>query len=350
MSDLNIESTVKNGFINWSKLEQFIKSELSLPDQEMVVTQFSEGYSNLTFLISIGEWEGVLRRPPYGEVPKKAHDMGREYQLLSKLYAEFNLAPRPLLYSEGEEIMDKHFYIMEKKDGLVIDDEISQDLLNIPHVEAAISQSLVDTLVKLQNVDYIQAGLENFGRPEGFLSRQVNGWITRYALSKTDEIPYISTLEKWLVDNLPTTQGTTIVHNDFKLNNMIFIADTTVRVNGVLDWELATIGDPLSDLGAAVAYWGQKDDPDLGIHFVTDKPGFYSRREIVETYANASKRNVDKIDYYLTFGFYKLAVILQQIFYRWKTGSLKDKRFEHLNKPIGNLIEMAHLAKDKRLL
>ena len=345
-----MESTVKNGFINWDKLEQFIKSELSLPDQEMVVTQFSEGYSNLTFLVSIGEWEAVLRRPPYGEVPKKAHDMGREYQLLNKLNAEFNLAPRPLLYSEGDEIMDKHFYIMEKKEGIVIDDEIPQQLLNIPNVEAAISQNLVDTLVQLQNVDFIKAGLEDFGRPEGYLSRQVNGWITRYANSKTDEIPFISTLEKWLIDNLPTTQGTTIVHNDFKLNNMIFIADPTVRVNGVLDWELTTIGDPLCDLGSTVAYWGQKGDPDIGIHFVTGQPGFYSRREIVEAYAKASKRDVEKIDYYLSFGFYKLAVILQQIYYRWKTGSLKDNRFEQLNRPISNLIEMAHLAKDKRIL
>ena len=329
-----MESTVKNGFINWNKLEEFIKSELSLPDQEMVVTQFSEGYSNLTFLVSIGEWEGVLRRPPYGEVPKKAHDMGREYQLLNKLNVEFNLAPRPLLYSEGDEIMDKHFYIMEKKEGIVIDDEIPQQLLNIPNVKAAISQNLVDTLVKLQNVDFIRAGLEDFGRPEGYLARQVNGWITRYANSKTDEIPFISTLEKWLIDNLPVTQGTTIVHNDFKLNNMIFIADPTVRVNGVLDWELTTIGDPLCDLGSTVAYWGQKGDPDLGIHFVTDQPGFYSRREMVEAYAKASKRDVEKIDYYLSFGFYKLAVILQQIYYRWKTGSLNDKRFEHLNIPI----------------
>ena len=134
--------------------------------------------------------------------------------------------------------MEKHFYIMEKKDGFVIDDEIPQQLLNIRKVEALISQNLVDTLVKLQNVDFIQAGLENFERPEGFFTRQVNGWITRYADRRRDEIPSISTLEKWLIDNLPTTQGTTIVHNDFKLNNMVFIADPTVQVSGVLDWEL----------------------------------------------------------------------------------------------------------------
>lgn len=315
----------------------------------MIVKPFSEGYSNLTFLVKIGHWEGVLRRPPYGEVPKKAHDMQREYTILEKLHPHFDLAPRALLFSEGNHIMDKHFYVMEKKQGVVIDAKITA-IEGATSIEQDISQSLIDTFIALQQVDYEKAGLQSIGRPEGFLQRQVNGWIKRYALSATDEIRAIKELENWLIKQLPTTTETTIVHNDFKLNNVVFAADAPVRITGVLDWELATIGDPLSDLGSTLAYWVEKDDLHLGIQTVTDKPGFYSRREFVEAYATASKRDVSEIHYYLSFGFYKLAVILQQIYYRWKNGSAQDDRFKHLNIAVANLIEMAHLAKEKRLL
>lgn len=342
-------SNIQGGFIDWGAFEQFIKTSLFLEDEEMIVKPFSEGYSNLTFLVKIGDWEGVLRRPPYGEVPKKAHDMQREYTILEKLHPHFDLAPKALLFSEGENIMDKHFYVMEKKQGVVIDAQI-------PSIEAAtsieqdISQSLIDTFIALQQVDYEKAGLQSIGRPEGFLERQVNGWIKRYALSATDNIPGIKEVESWLIKQIPTTTETTIVHNDFKLNNVVFATDAPVRITGVLDWELATIGDPLSDLGSTLAYWVEKDDLHLGLQTVTDKPGFYSRREFVEAYTTASKRDVSEIHYYLSFGFYKLAVILQQIYYRWKNGLAQDARFKHLNIAATNLIEMAHLAKEKRLL
>ncbi|WP_431027249.1 phosphotransferase family protein [Lysinibacillus sp. LZ02] len=342
-------ANTKNGFINWEALEHFIKTSLQLDDEKMIVEQFSEGYSNLTFLVKIGEWEGVLRRPPYGEVPKKAHDMKREYTILEKLHPHFQLAPKALLFSEGDDMMEKHFYIMEKKQGIVVDDKIPF-IEGVQSIEKEISQSLIDTLVSLQQVDYLQAGLDTIGRPEGFLERQVTGWIKRYELSATDHIPAIKEVENWLIKYMPTTTETTIIHNDFKLNNVILAADAPVRVTGVLDWELATIGDPLSDFGSAVAYWGQKEDPDLGIHVVTNQPGFYSRRELVEAYATASKRDVSNMHYYLSFGFYKLAVILQQIYYRWRNGSLKDDRFTHLNTAVANLIEMAYLAKERQVL
>lgn len=339
-----------NGFIDWDHLEEYLKIEFSLPNDDMDVQQFSEGYSNLTFLVKIGKWEGVLRRPPYGEVPKKAHDMSREYKLLEKIHPVYSFAPKPLIFSDGGEIMEKHFYIMEKKEGIVIDDELPRIAGAEKGIEKEISQSLVNALVKLQNIDYKEAGLEHFGRPDGFTERQVHGWIKRYANSTTDQISSISSLEQWLIQHIPRKHETTIVHNDFKLNNLVFAADAPIRVKGVLDWELATIGDPLIDFGSALAYWGQKDDPDMGVNFVTNRPGFYNRRELVESYANESKRNVEEIDFYLSFGFYKLAVILQQIYYRWKKGLLKDNRFEHTHIAVANLIEMAHLAKDRKLI
>src|SRR5690606_5920037 len=180
---------------------------------------------------------------------------------------------------------------------------------------------------QLQAIDYKKAGLAEMGKPEGFLERQVKGWIKRYDHSKTESIPQLSELEQWLAANLPKTQETTIVHNDFKLNNMVLDAQDPGKAVGILDWELSTIGDPMSDLGSTVAYWGQTDDPDMGINIVTSQKGFYTRREFVEAYANASGRDVSNINYYVTFGFYKLAVILQQIHYRWKIGEIDDDRF-----------------------
>lgn len=350
MSVMNTSISTNDGFIDWGKLELFLKSSFPLTEEKMNVQQFSEGYSNLTFLLTIGEWEGILRRPPYGEVPKKAHDMSREFKFLSKIHPVYALAPKPLIFSEGDDIMDKHFYIMEKKEGVVIDGEIPSFFGTAETSGQDISQSLVDAIVHLQNVDYIKSGLEQFGQPKGFLERQVHGWIKRYKNSATDHISSISSLEQWLIGNLPTTQETTIVHNDFKLNNLVLAPDRPIRVSGVLDWELATIGDPLSDFGSTLAYWGQKGDPDMGIHFVTDQQGFYSRRELVESYAIASKRDMQHIHYYVSFGFYKLAVILQQIYYRWRNGSLKDDRFEGLNQAVANLIDMAHLGKEGKIV
>ena len=197
---------------------------------------------------------------------------------------------------------------------------------------------------------YKKAGLENMGKPEGYLERQVNGWIKRYDHSKTDSFSHVSELENWLKVNRPLKSDTTIVHNDFKLNNLVLDETNPGKTIGVLDWELSTIGDPLTDIGSTVAYWGQSGDPDMGINIVSNQPGFYSRREFVEEYARMSGRDVSDISYYVAFGFYKLGVILQQIYYRWKNGEINDDRFEFLNEAVSNLFEMANLTRTNRLL
>ncbi len=351
MSFTNRKMNPLQDAIDWETLEQYLRNTVTgLPEGKLEIQKFSEGYSNLTYLLRINEWEGVLRRPPFGSIPPKAHDMAREYRLLEKINPVFSLAPKPYIFCEDPAIMNKHFYVMEKKQGIVIDGQLPKQYENSQLTGPLISQSVIETLVQLQSIDYKEAKLENMGKPAGYLDRQVHSWIKRYQLSKTDDVPYLEELQKWLTADIPNNPETTIVHNDFKLNNMVFDTRDSSKIVGVLDWELSTIGDPLSDLGSTLVYWGQKDDPDLGINMITDQVGFYSRREFIEEYANLSHRDVSDINYYFTFGLFKLAVILQQIHYRWKIGAVKDERFGTLNQAVTNLIEMANRARANQLL
>ncbi|MGX9135298.1 phosphotransferase family protein [Rummeliibacillus sp. JY-2-4R] len=351
MSFTNRKTIPLQDAINWKTVENYLRNSINeLPVGKLEVQKFSEGYSNLTYLLRINGWEGVLRRPPFGSVPPKAHDMAREFRLLEKINPVFSLAPKPYVFCEDQAIMDKHFYVMEKKQGIVIDSKLPEHYQNSQSTGTLISQSVIETLVHLQSIDYKEAKLENMGKPDGYLERQVYSWIKRYHLSKTDDVPYLEELQNWLTTDIPNNPETTIVHNDFKLNNMVFDAENPSKIVGVLDWELSTIGDPLSDLGSALVYWGQKDDPDLGINMITNQDGFYSRREFIQEYAKLSHRDVSNINFYFTFGLFKLAVILQQIHYRWKIGAVNDERFGTLNKAVTNLIEMANRAQSNELL
>lgn len=337
--------------VNWSKVEEYLKQEIPvLSDEPIQVKAFSAGYSNLTYFIKIGDWQAVLRRPPFGAIPPKAHDMKREFIILQKLNRVFPLAPKPFLYCEDSRIMERHFYVMEKKEGVVIDDSIPDEFQTRENTGLLVSNAVVDTLAQLHAVDYEAADLQDFGYPDGYLSRQVHGWIKRFHNSKTDDIPSVEKLEKWLIDNIPSSPAPSIVHNDFKLNNMMFSASNPGEVVGVFDWELSTIGDPLTDLASAIAYWAEPGEEDSGLTSVTANPGFLSRKEMLERYAKISGRDVSNIDYYLTFAFYKIAVILQQLYYRWKIGEAPDERFGKLDTGIKNLLKKAEKAQRKELL
>ncbi|MBM4761846.1 phosphotransferase family protein [Bacillus sp. B15-48] len=328
--------------INWSEFESYLRQQLNLSEDPMEVKQFSEGYSNLTFLIKVGEWESVMRRPPFGKIPPKAHDVEREYNLLKGINPVFPLAPKPYLCENNPNIMDKPFYIMEKKNGVVLDDTMPPEYDSIPNIKKSISESTVDTLVQLHDIDYEQAGLQEMGRPEGYLERQVHGWIKRYHNSKTDEIGVYRDIEKWVLANIPTSPRATIVHNDYKLNNMMLSLSNPGKVVGVFDWELSAIGDPLTDLASAVAYWKDENDPYTAINSVTTLGGFISREDFIERYAKKSNRDLSNFNFYLGFAYFKIAVILQQIYYRWKEGHLSDDRFSTLNEGIRNLMTLSH--------
>lgn len=325
------------------KVKAYLIEKLDLRDEPMEVKQFPSGSSNLTYLVRIGDWEAVLRRPPFGPLPPKAHDMKRESNLLSKLYPEFNLVPKPYVFCEDESIIGAPFYVMERKHGIVLNDAFPSADDATEEAGRNISRTFIHTLVKLHDVDYKKAGLESFGYPEGFLERQVQGWTKRFLRVKTDETPRFDEISKWLADHMPKSQDVSVIHNDYKLNNMLLTPDYK-EVVAVFDWEMATIADPLFDLGITLGYWVQHDDPEFlkqVLPTVTYLPGFYTRRQLIEEYANETNRDVEQIHYYIVFAYFKLAGILQQIYYRYKMGQTKDERFASFGERAKNLIQYA---------
>lgn len=328
-----------------TRVAAYLRAHLSdLPPGPLEVRQFASGRSNLTFLLRLGAWEAVLRRQPLGPVPPKAHDMEREAALLDKVHAVYPLAPRPYLVCHEPDVLGVPFYIMERKRGIVIDDRFPDGMDPIPDLCRRLSETVIETLAHLHAVDWRAVGLADFGHPEGFLPRQVQGWIERYARAKTEEIAELAPLVRWLEDHVPASPEPAIIHNDFKLNNILLDPADLTRVTGVLDWEMTTIGDPLFDLAVSLSYWIDPDDPAelLGVQpTVTTLPGFLSRRAMMGLYAERTGRDLGAMDFYMTFAYFKLAVIIQQIYARWKRGQTQDVRFASFGERVRTLIVYA---------
>ncbi len=344
MDDDTIE--VRSGEqLDWAKVEHYLRAHLpGIGAGTLEVRQFPSGASNLTYLMQIGEWEGVLRRPPFGPVAPKAHDMQRESDLLERIHPVFPLAPRPYFFCNDLEIIGVPFYVMERRKGLVLDDTFPYGTEVTSELCRRISETVVDTLAEVHAIDWQAAGLAEFGHPAGFLERQVTGWIERYTRSQTDESPDVTWLTRWLVEHIPASPAPTLIHNDFKLNNILLDAHDLGRPVGVLDWEMATIGDPLFDLAISLCYWIESDDPaELreSLPTVTHLPGFISRAEFMERYATKSGRDLSSMHFYLTFAYFKLATILQQIYIRWLRGQTRDQRFAIFGSRIHTLIDHA---------
>jgi aminoglycoside phosphotransferase (APT) family kinase protein len=312
-------------------VERYLRANIEdLPGGELRVSQFPSGASNLTYLLQIGDWEGVLRRPPLGPVPPKAHDMGRESGILARLGAVYPLAPQPYFFCEDESVIGAPFYMMERRTGVVLDDSFPDEIEPEEGLCRGISRTVVDTLVRLHAVDFEEAGLGDLGRPEGFLERQTEAWISRYDKAKTDEIGEVGPLTEWLARDVPESPPPAIIHNDYKLNNLVLDSEDLTEVRAVLDWEMATVGDPLFDLAVSLSYWIEPDDPDelkAVMPTVTVTPGFMTRRDLIDRYAEESGRDLSEMHWYVVFGYFKLAAILQQIYARWKGGQTKDERF-----------------------
>lgn len=312
-------------------VERYLRSHVeNLPEGNLEVRQFSSGASNLTYLLKIGDWEAVLRRPPLGPVPPKAHDMSRESLVLSRIHPHFPLAPKLYSFCDDESVVGAPFYIMEHRQGLVIDQSFPDEIEPTTELCRGLSETLCDTLVQLHSVDWKDAGLEDLGKPEGFLERQVKGWISRYEKAKTDEIEEVAPLTEWLTDYVPQGPPATIIHNDYKLNNFILNPNDPTEPVALVDWEMTTIGDPLFDLAVSLSYYIDPQDPeDLKqvIPTVTDSPGFMVKRDFMNRYAEQSGRDLSDMHWYMVLGYFKLAVIIQQIYARWKNGQTKDERF-----------------------
>lgn len=333
-------------------IEAFLRSQLpELPEDELTIQQFSVGRSNLTYQLQMGEWEAVLRRPPLGPVAPKAHDMEREYLILKEIHPHFSAAPEPYLFSD-ESLIGSPFFIMERKQGIVLDTDFPLGITPTLEICRNISETMVDNLVALHSIDYTKTRLTEMTRPDGFMERQVAGWIRRYERSETDLIEGVEKLKQWLLSHVPDSREPAIIHYDYKLNNSMFDEKLTKMV-GLFDWEMTTVGDPLADLGAAMSYWIEPDDLELlkrglGKPPITATKGFLTRNEFMERYANKSGRDISEMNFYLTFAYFKLAVICQQIYYRWKKGQTQDERFSGFNTFVSNLIQYSLYTAEKK--
>jgi aminoglycoside phosphotransferase (APT) family kinase protein len=307
----------------------------------MQVEQFPGGHSNLTYLLRFGAHQLVLRRPPFGPVPPRAHDMARECRLLQAVHPVFPLAPRPFLLCEDLTVAGFVFYVMERRRGLVIRDEEPPELNNRPDLRRGISEAMVDTLANLHAIDVTKHGLDALGKPAGFVARQIRGWTERWHGSKTSEVPEMEQVAAWLDARIPPDPPkASLVHGDYKLDNVILDASASYRLVAVLDWEMSAIGDPLVDLGIVLCYW-------LYTEGVTNHPGWFNRQEILQRYAHRAQRSVENIALYEVFAVFKLAVVLQQIYARYVRGQTDDPRFASLGERVRLLArKAASLAED----
>ena len=307
----------------------------------LTVEQFPSGHSNLTYLVRMGDQDFVLRRPPFGNQVKSAHDMGREYRVLSKLCAVYEPAPRPYVFCEDKDIIGDEFYVMERRHGLVLrQNNTPKELASNPDAMHRLGLSLIDNLATLHLLDYEAAGLSDLGKPAGYTERQVTGWNNRYEKAKTDNWREVEELGRWLLENIPKDSSPGLVHNDYKYDNVMLSADDLTTIVAVFDWEMATIGDPLMDLGTALSYWVQADDSEDIRKFVfgpTTLPGSPTRQELANRYAEATGTALPEMLYYYCFGIFKLAGILQQIYSRFARGLTTDARFAGMKTSVAAL-------------
>jgi aminoglycoside phosphotransferase (APT) family kinase protein len=312
------------------KLEPFLRSHFPGESAPLLVKQFPSGHSNLTYSIYLGENQLVLRRPPFGSKVKSAHDMGREFRVLSKLHASYPPAPEVLLFCDDPFVLGAPFYIMRPISGIILRRDPPVGLEFSPATARRLSESFVDNLALLHGLDYQAIGLADLGKPDGYLERQVRGWTERYTGSQTHDYPEVTAIAEWMTQNMPSTQDATLIHNDYKYDNTVLDPHDVTKIIGLLDWEMSTIGDPLTDLGTTLAYWIDPQDPqELQDHrsAPTTFPGNLTRNEIVQRYARKTGRDVSQIAFYLAFARFKIAVIVQQIYFRFHQGLTKDQRF-----------------------
>ena len=308
------------------------------------VRQFPGGHSNLTYLITVGGRELVLRRPPFGSTVKAAHDMTREFRVLSALAPVFPPAPRAVALCEDESVLGARFYLMERVRGMILRRRLPEGVALPPDTVSRLCGSLVETLAALHGLDYAAAGLSTFGNAEGYVPRQVEGWTRRYRDAATDTVEEMDVVAAWLAAHLPRSQGASLIHNDYKHDNIVVDPAAPDRIVAVLDWEMATIGDPLMDLGTTLAYWVEEGDGDelKAVAFgPTRLPGSDTRRRLAERYVERSGRAVHDLDFYYCFGLFKTAVIVQQIYYRFRKGLTRDPRFAPLGAAVKVLARQA---------
>ena len=318
------------------KLKQFLQENhlIGSIESELFVKQFTHGYSNLTYLLSIENKEYVLRKPPIGAI-KRGHDMSREFKVQSAVKKEFSKVPKMFAYTDDAAVLGSEFYIMEKVEGIILNFKEAKKR-DIPANDyKTIANAWLDTFTELHQLDYDAIGLTNLGKPEGYVERQVTNWGKQYLKAATKDVPSAEKVMQWMQENQPKNYQNCLIHNDYKYDNVVFKDNSWKEITAVLDWEMATLGDPLMDLGTSLGYWTLASDHEFvkqGIPSPTIFEGNPMRSEIVASYAKKSGRDIHNMVFYYVFGLFKIAVIAQQIYYRYSKGLTSDPRFANLDK------------------
>lgn len=329
------------------RLRAFLSERFDTHHNDLVIEQFPAGSSNLTYLIRIGEDEYVLRRPPFGNTVKTAHDMRREFDVLSKLSDVYAPAPTPLLFCGDVSVIGSEFYLMDRRKGLIIRGRSPESLETSAALQRTVCRSFIHNLADLHALDYKAAGLGHLGKPAGYNRRQVEGWTKRYFAARTHELPELEKTILWLNDNIPHESGSALIHNDYKFDNIMFERNDLTRITAVLDWEMVTVGDPMMDLGTTLGYWMSPDAGEELLNMPFNPRVLMenvSRDDLIQMYAEASGRGVSNILFYYVFGTFKIAVIAQQIYARYVKGFTKDERFASFHRFVAALGAVAKLS------
>lgn len=344
--DSNPTIDVRSGEeINIDAVDQVLKSAVPGLSGTPVVKQYASGASNLTYALDYPDKRLVMRRPPFGTKPKSGHDMHREYRVMTALKPVFSAVPKTLYYTDDTTVIGAEFYVMERVEGHLVHQKIPKDWTDDYGWDEAktrkLCYSFFDKLVELHQVDYKAIGLEDFGRPVGYVERQILGWNKRYEKALTPDVDAFEDVRDWLDANRPKVEkGAAILHGDFRIDNLILDVDDPTKINAILDWEISALGDPLMDLGNTLAYWIEASDP-APMHALSRQPsaalGMLSRKEILAYYAEKTGADVSNFHFYYVYGIFRLAVILQQIYYRYYHGQTKDERFK-MYAPMVNIL------------
>ena len=330
------------------RVAAYLRGKLPGSERALSVRQFAGGHANLTYLLRYGEGpdtrEYVLRRPPLGPVAPGSHDMSREHRVLSVLWQAFPLAPRSFVFCDDPSVLGAPFFVMERRHGVVVRGAIPPAFGGGADANAnrQLAQVVVDVLAQFHAVEPAKADLGDLGRPDGFLARQVKGWTERFERARVEDFPLADELQRWLQGNLPVSPTATLLHNDWRLDNMAVAADDPSRCVAVYDWDMCTRGDPLCDLGTVLAVWYDPDEVPPSLNpMPTLAPGFLRRAEAAARYGEQSGRDLSQLAYYLVFGTFKMAVVLQQIYFRFHRGQTQDARFASLGEAARSLFRLA---------
>ena len=318
--------------LDWLALDTFLKSVLPDLEGQPEISQFAGGNSNLTYRLTYANDDLVIRRPPFGTKAKTAHSMIREYRILNGLKPVYPAVPEALCYSDNESIIGSEFYVMRKVDGLLIGARLPPEWNFTAQDTRRFCTCFWEKLIELHRVDYKAIGLEDFGKPRGYVERQVSGWNRRFARVITPDVDHFSSVRDWLESNMPDDHDHhSILHGDFRIDNVILDEADPCNIRAVLDWEICALGDPLMDLGNSLAYWVQDDDPSDLKHLLvqpSNAPGMLTRAEILALYQQRTGLDTSNFTFYSVYGYWRLAVIVQQIYFRYFHGQTRDERFK----------------------